>query len=114
MENIIYCLDNAPTEQEKEKMQEIIKSMEGFTLNSVLRILNYVNHAISEYKVVSPVEIPNSKEKENQLLPKELLEIAGKLLNATMIGRTPQEMRKIIKYLYDITEGQENIYATTS
>lgn len=45
-------------------------------------------------------------------LPDDLLSISCKLLNDTMIGRTPQEARQIICYLYELTKDYSNMYAT--
>lgn len=56
MDKVISCTDNTLDEVEIVKMTEIVKSMEGLTLNSVMRILNHIEkHAVTEYRIESPI-----------------------------------------------------------
>lgn len=53
----ITCTDNTLTDLETQKMQSVISSLEGMTLDSVLRILKHcIDYGVREYRVTSPVD----------------------------------------------------------
>ena len=56
MEKVITVTDDKLSEGEEKKMKEIIYSLEGFTFNSICRILHIVDKNLAMYKAAKPTE----------------------------------------------------------